>query len=280
MSAVALADRVAATLGTGVLDVVRLDGGEVGEVSRVDLADGRSVVAKTGDTPLTVEARMLEHLAGAGLPTPGTLYASDALLVLSYVPGDDDLTPAAERAAADALATLHGHSAEAFGFPFDTLSGRYRQHNPWTDSWPAFYREHRLVTVARAARDEGKLPGAAFERVRALAADLDALLPEPEPALVHGDVWRGNLRVDGDRVTFLDPACYYGHAEVDLAYADWTGTFGGAFLERYRERRGVDDGYEERRPVYELYPLLEHVRYFGAADYLDPTRTRLAELGY
>jgi fructosamine-3-kinase len=134
--------------------------------------------------------------------------------------------------------------------------------------------------VARAARDEGRLPDAAFERVRALAADLDALLCEPEPALLHGDVWRGNLRVDGDRVTFLDPACYFGHDELDLAYADWTETFGEAFRERYRERRGVDDGYEERRPVYQLYPLLEHVRYFGAADYLDPVRERLAALGY
>ena len=280
MSAVALEDRVAATLGVGVVDVTRLDGGQVGTVDRVDLADGRSVVAKTGETPLTVEARMLEHLRGAGLPTPGVLYASDALLVLSYVPGGDDLTPDAERDAADALARLHDRSAEAFGFPYDTLSGPYRPHNPWTHSWPAFFRDHRLMTVARAARDEGTLPDAAFERVETLAADLDALLCEPEPALLHGDVHRGNLRVADGRVTFLDPACYYGHAEVDLAYVDWTETFGGAFAERYRERRDVDDGYGERRPVYQLYPLLEHVRYFGAADYLEPTRNRLTDLGY
>jgi fructosamine-3-kinase len=278
---VAIERRVARALGVAATDATELEGGEVGRVHRVALGDGRTVVAKTGATPLTVEARMLRHLDDAGLPVPAVAYASDALLVLEFVPGSGSLAPAAERDAARHLAALHDRTADAYGFPFDTLSGPYHQPCPWTDDWPAFFGEHRLGHVARAARDEGALAPAAFERVDAVRADLDGLLPAaPTPSLLHGDVWAGNLVVRGGAVrAFLDPACSYGHAEVDLAYADWVG-FSAAFFEAYDDARGLAPGFEERRDAYALYPILEHVRYFGAPRYRDALDRTLAALGY
>ena len=42
--------------------------------------------------------------------------------------------------------------------------------------------------------------------------------PRRRAALLHGDLWTGNILVrDGRLVALIDPACYYGHAEVDLA---------------------------------------------------------------
>lgn len=278
----ALRTRVEDLTGTAVEAATDLDGGEVGRARRLDLADGRALVAKTGPTPLSVEGRMLRYLDDrTDLPVPAVHHAADDLLLLSFVPGDGAVTPAVERDAAERLAALHGATADAYGFPFDTLSGRLAQPNPWTESWTAFFREHRLLRVARAAREAGALPAALHERVRALAADLDAHLAEPAaPALVHGDVWRGNLVVrDGAVAAFLDPACYYGHREVELAYVAWTGTFGSAFLERYRELRPPAAGAAARRPVYELLPVLEHVEQFGAS-YLPAVRERLDALGY
>ena len=272
---------VASALGTDVDAAVELDGGEVGSVSRVTLADGRTVVAKRGATPLTVEARMLRVLDEHGLPVPGVEYASDALLVLEDLPGEGAVTPAVERTVARHLATLHDVTADRFGFPFDSLSGPYRKPNPWTDSWVPFYREQRLLPLARATRDECRLSPAAFDRLRALAADLDTLLPDDPPAsLIHGDVWAENLVVGEDGVTFLDPACAYVHAEVELAYVDFVG-FGDAFFETYRAERGIDGGFRERRrDVYALYPLLEHVRYFDEERYRDLLSAALDRLGY
>jgi fructosamine-3-kinase len=277
-----LRTRVADLTGAPVETVAPLEGGEVGRVRRLDLADGRALVAKTGPTPLSVEGRMLEYLAErTDLPVPAVHHAADDLLLLSFVPGDGAVTPAVERDAAERLAALHGTAATAYGFPFDTLSGALDQPNPWTGSWVEFFREHRLLHVARAARAAGALPVALHERVRALAAELDAHLVEPAaPALVHGDVWRGNLVVaDGAVAAFLDPACYYGHREVELAYVEWTDTFGRAFRERYRELRPPAAGAAGRRPVYELLPVLEHVEHFGAS-YLPAVRERLAALGH
>ncbi|WP_248299519.1 fructosamine kinase family protein [Halorhabdus amylolytica] len=260
-----------------------LDGGMIGQVHRVDLADGASVVAKTGETPLSVEASMLRYLeAHTDLPVPAVLSASDDLLVIEYVDGDSTITPAVEGDAADHLAALHDHTSEAFGFPFETLCGPLAQPNPWTDDWIAFFREHRLCRQARGAREEGPLDRERFERVQRVADDLSELLVEPdEPALIHGDVWRTNvLAADGEVRAFLDPAIYYAHPEVELAYVDWTDTFGDPFFERYRSRHPIEPGFfEHRRFVYRLYPLLVHVRLFGS-EYLPGVDATLTELGY
>jgi len=269
-----------------IADSAELDGGEVGSVHRIDLADGRRVVAKTAATDLRTEARMLRHLADHGLAVPEVLYAAEDLLVLEFVEGGSTITPSVERDLADRLAALHAESAPTFGFPIDTLTGKLALPNPREADWPTFFGEHRLGYMADCAVEEGLLPGADAERIDALVDDLPALLDhDPEPSLIHGDVWTENLVTDGESVrAFLDPACYHADPEVELAYIDWTGTGGEAFFERYRERAagpdgGLPDGVIERRPVYRLLPLLVHLRHFGA-EYREPIRETLAELGY
>jgi fructosamine-3-kinase len=340
---------VGVALDATVRDWTELDGGEVGRVIRVDLGndstDGtgshrpaETVVAKTGSTPLTVEARMLAVLRDAGVPVPEVYHASDALLVLEHVRGatPTDPSPAVEREIArhvaemhatdpdslgclatapgslDPVATARGATAR-YGFPFDTLSGPYHQPNGWHADWPEFFAERRLRHVAVATRDEGSLPEPLFERVEQLCDELDGLLPTtPDPALLHGDLWHENVLVaegnegtgagagdDGAAVTaFLDPACSFGHAEVDLAYADWVG-FGDAFFGAYDEAVGAGTGgsdtgesdrcesagidaafWETRRDVYVCYPLVEHVRYFDGESYRVELDETLARLGY
>ncbi len=276
-------ERIAEAVGSTPTDRVELDGGMIGTVYRVDLADGRRLVAKVGDTPLSVEAAMLRYLATeSDLPVPEVFHASDDLLVIEYVDGESQITPAVERDAADHLAALHGVTADAFGFERDTLTGPVRQPNPWTDSWTDFFRDERIRHVADLGRADGSLPPSLADRVESFAADLDALLVEPEsPSLIHGDAWRTNILVRDGRVTaFLDPAVYYAHPEVELAYIDWTGTFGEVFFDRYRDHRSIADGFfSRRRHAYAVYPLLVHVYLFGG-QYVGSLQRTLGSVGY
>ncbi|UWG50418.1 putative aminoglycoside phosphotransferase [Halalkaliarchaeum sp. AArc-CO] len=253
----------------GEIDAVReLDGGMIGVVERVDLADGRTLVAKTGETPLSVEGRMLSYLRDRGLPVPTVHHANDELLLMDFIEGCSRLSPAIERDAAERLAALHDHGARGFGFPFDTLTGPVEQPNPWTDDWARFYIRHRVGHVLELSREAGTIDDALANRVEAAVDVAAAAIDRPvDPGLIHGDVWRTNLLAsDGQLVAFLDPACYYADPEIELAYADWTGTFGEAFFDRYDEVRGIDPGFfERRRFVYRLYPLLVHVHLFGAS---------------
>lgn len=52
--------------------------------------------------------------------------------------------------------------------------------------------------------------------------------------------------------------------EIELAFGTLFGTFGPAFFRRYGELRPLRPGFfEVRRDLYNLYPLLVHVRLFG-----------------
>lgn len=279
-------DRIAAALGSRVVAAAPLPGGVTGRVERVDLADGRRVVAKTAPTPLTVEARMLRHLADrSSLPVPVVLYARDDLLLLPFVPGTDPVTPAVERDLADHLAALHDATTDRFGFPFDTTAGPLPKPNPWTDSWPAFVRDHRLRYYAALAASEVGFPDGLLDRLWRLGDRLPDLLDDPSaPALLHGDVWYENLVVDGERVAaFLDPACYYGHPEAEVTYVLWTETAGEAFLGRYREQAGLASGFETRRRVYEVVFYCQQAWWFADVgrreEMVAAVRDRLDRLG-
>ena len=110
------------------------------------------------------------------------------------------------------------------------LIGPLPQPNPQMDRWIPFFRDHRLLAMARAAQAEGKLPAQLLIRLERLAERLDTYLSEPRhPSLLHGDLWTGNVLVRGQRIAgFVDPAIYCGHPEIELAFTTMFGTFGPA----------------------------------------------------
>ncbi len=255
-------------LGGRVLRERSLGGGCVGDVRLVELEDGRRVVCKLGSPGggLDIEGAMLGDLGGR-LPVPGVLLASDDLLIMEHVEHDGVLGAGGERHAAELLAALHANEHDRYGYASDTLIGGLRQVNPWEESWAAFFGEHRLVFMAREAHGAGRLSERTLGRVEGLArGPLAEIVGEAgPPSLIHGDVWGGNVLAHGGRIAaFIDPAIYFGDAEIELAFITLFGTFGEAFFERYHELRPIRPGFfETRRDLYNLYPLLVHTRLFG-----------------
>ena len=262
-----------------------LAGGCVGEVYRVSAA-GRDVVVKVDRRSrplLDIEGRMLRCLAEhSSLPVPGVLLAEPDLLVMEFVEGESRFNRAAQEHAARLLAALHGVEAPAFGLGWETLIGGLPQPNPWTPSWIDFFRDARLLHMADRALAEGVMPAPLHRRLRAFAERLGDWLEEPErPALLHGDVWTTNVLARDGRVTaFIDPAVYYGHPEVELAFITLFNTFGDSFFDAYHALRPIRPGFFElRRDIHNLYPLLVHARLFGSS-YLDGVERVIARLGF
>lgn len=273
-------------LGQPVKRLSALSGGCVGEVYRVWLENGDSVVAKVDqrrNAVLEIEGFMLQYLRDhSSLPVPTVMYSSPTVLIMEYIEGGSTFPVAAERHAAELLAALHTITADQFGLEQDTLIGGLHQPNPWTASWIEFFRDQRLLFMGREALQSGQLPRTVFSRLEKFAERLDEWIEEPDhPSLIHGDVWTTNVLSHQGRITgFIDPAIYYGHPEIELAFTTLFHTFGQAFFTRYQELKPIKPGFFEiRRDLYNLYPLLVHVRLFGGG-YVGSVSGILSRIGF
>lgn len=285
MSEKIVAEGVEASLGERLLSARPMGGGCIGEVYRAELSDGSVVVAKVdreGESHLEREAFMLRYLReNSELPVPEVYHGSETLLLMQFVEGSSRFPDGAERHAAGLLAELHGIEVDSYGFERDTLIGNLNQPNPHSENWVDFFREQRLLYLARVAHDAGRLPPGDLKRVERLAERLEDLIGEPKPpALIHGDVWSGNVLAKGDGITaFLDPAIYHADPEIELAFINMFNSFGEPFFERYEEIRGIREGFfETRRDLYTLYPLLVHTYFFGGS-YLGSVQNILSRFG-
>lgn len=286
MNSSPVAARLNTLLGTPPRRLQPLTGGMIGEVYRVDLADGRTLVAKVAQSTaahLSIEGYMLRYLREhSRLPVPEVLHAEDTLLLMTYVEGKSHLGPSEQAHAADLLADLHGITQTGFGLERDTLIGPLPQPNPLTASWIDFFRDQRLRSMAQIAHEQGPLPGSLRSRIDRLSARLENWLLEPDqPSLIHGDLWTTNVLTRNGRVVgFIDPAIYYGHAEIELAYMRLFHSFGAPFFDRYQQLRPLEPGFfEERSDLYNLYPLLVHVRLFGGS-YIQMVDAALRRFGF
>jgi fructosamine-3-kinase len=269
-----VATAVARALGVAVGASHPIGGGDVGEGWRLELADGRTVYAKTraGAPPgiFAAEAAGLRWIgAASALPVPEVLAVADGpdddppVLVLPWIQsgrhqGDED-------AFGRGLAVLHRVGAASYGFSRNGFIGPLPLDNRTAATWAAFYWERRIEPFLRMAVDAGAIDLDDAEIVSELEDQLDDLVGPPEPiARLHGDLWSGNvLWADDGRPWLIDPSAYGGRREVDLAMLALFGGLGPRVFASYQETWPLSDGYEDRVALYQIYPLLVHAVLFG-----------------
>ncbi len=280
-----LSERIQQIFDQPVQNLSPLSGGCIAEVYRADLGDGRSIVIKTGNrnNGLDIEAKMLRYLYDhTKLPIPKVYHSDDRMLIMAHLPSGGTLNGAAEEHAADLIASLHDISAPCFDFEMDTLIGGQHQPNSKSLKWIDFFRDHRLLYMAREAYKIKHLPLKTLKSLEDFSAKMETRLPEPNASsLVHGDLWGGNILCKDNKITgLIDPAIYFAHAEIELAFTTLFSTFDDRFFRRYQEHRPLAPGFfEERLDIYNLYPLLVHVRLFGGY-YVSQVEQTLRRFGF
>ncbi|CCH56326.1 Fructosamine/Ketosamine-3-kinase [Fibrisoma limi BUZ 3] len=163
------------------------------------------------------------------------------------------------------LALLHSHTQPKFGLAFDNYIGSLPQSNTPTASGFDFFFDQRLLPQAGMALYKGLLPKEMYDALLRLRERLPDLLPSERPALLHGDLWSGNVLVTEDgQPALIDPAVYYGFREAELAFTKLFGGFDQRFYDAYDESFPLEDGFDERISIYNLYPLLVHTNLFGS----------------
>ena len=253
----------------------RVGGGCINECYRVSMGGASAflkVNAESHADAFAAEADGLQALQAAGVRTPRPashgVAAGRAYLLLEYL----DLTgPRDFVALGKMLAAAHRRHGARFGWERDNYIGANAQHNAWSENWTQFWRERRLAPQVALARMNG------FDLE---SAGLDTVLAghEPEPSLLHGDLWSGNAGFGPEGPVVFDPAVYYGDREADLAMTELFGGFPAEFYAAYQQAYPLPAGYAKRKHLYNLYHLLNHLNIFGGS-YLPQVKAALRLLG-
>ncbi len=206
-----------------------------------------------------IEAPLAAHLS--------PLASVDGFILLEWLAAP----PRADRGRAGeilgaALAALHRSTADAYGLDHDNYIGATPQPNGWSASWLEFFRERRLRFQAGLAQRGGLLGRERERRIERLLERLDRWIDDAtvRPSLLHGDLWGGNFIVGpGGAPALIDPAVSYGDREADLAFTTLFGGFPESFCRAYESAWPLPAGWHERRDLYNLYHLLNHLNLFG-----------------
>lgn len=259
-------------LNADIAHFERLSGGDICDTTRLATTDGREMCVKQHDSAprdfFIAEATGLAAIRDTHtVRVPEVYEVREHFIAMEYIaPGRraDDYW----QRLGEGLARMHRTPAPGFGFSIDNYCGRTPQPNPETPSGHEFFAEHRLMYQGRLAHEQGHLGSRELDSLERLCTRLPTLIPEQPPALIHGDLWGGNIHCDEQgHPVLIDPATHYGWAEAEIAMTRLFGGFAPEFYEHYLAENPLESGWRERTALYNLYHLLNHLNLFGSSYY-------------
>ncbi len=164
------------------------------------------------------------------------------------------------------LGELHLKSAESnpkmFGFPVEGFIGTTDQKKGLEDNWIDCFLNLRIIPQILSLKSrilDKEIINKVKEKIKS-----ELLNHKPINALVHGDLWSGNVGMDknGKGVIF-DPASWWADNEVDIAMTKLFGGFRKEFYEEYHRIFPIKNGFEKRIIIYNFYHILNHANMFG-----------------
>jgi protein-ribulosamine 3-kinase len=174
-----------------------------------------------------------------------------------------------------ALAQLHSARWDRFGLETHGYWGSLYQDNSPLADWPNFFWERRIAPRLSAAVDSGNLPRDLVPQIEKLSSRLQWLCgPKVEPCLLHGDAHQNNFLSTAKGPVMIDPAAYYGHPEIDLAYVDFFAPVSDELFLGYQEMAPLDPGFVQRRDLWRIPGWLGMVQVDGP-QHLDKLTTAL-----
>tara|TARA_Y100000589_G_scaffold332297_1_gene391320 strand:- start:7058 stop:7906 length:849 start_codon:yes stop_codon:yes gene_type:complete len=166
------------------------------------------------------------------------------------------------------LAKLHRISNDKFGLDHNNYIGSLVQNNSFENEWSSFYCNNRILNLTKIARNKKLIDKKDCALIDQLCIDIKNIIPEAKPSLIHGDLWSGNLLCnENNQPVLIDPAVYYGHPEMDWSMLALFGDYPESAFKKYKEVYPLENGFNERKKIHQLYPLLVHLILFGRQYY-------------
>ncbi len=206
------------------------------------------------------------NILGETIHTPKVLGSCQHSLILEWIEVANN--PKLQTQMGLELAQLHRHTTKYFGFAFDNKIGQIPQLNGVNQNvsnWIEFYWQYRLLYQIELAKQNKLINNNEYQQLLEVESVLPNLLDNNiKPALLHGDLWSGNVLSGKNHPYFIDSASYYGHREMDFALTFMFGGFSNEFYQSYNSVYPLDADFDKRKPLYMLYHYLNHLNIFGS----------------
>ena len=175
------------------------------------------------------------------------------------------------------IAQLHTTKFSHFGADYDNYIGLLPQKNAYRSSFADFFWEMRILPQLELAIKKHHFTLNELGSIEHASKQWTDIFPVEDPVLIHGDLWAGNIFTDSEgNAGILDPAVYFGHREMEIAFTHLFGGFEPSFYQAYSEILPISPGFEQRKRLYQLYPVLVHVNLFGG-NYVNQARAIIKE---
>jgi fructosamine-3-kinase len=269
-----LREKINEFLDNPVDGVSSVSGGDINQAAKVTDKEGQTFFLKWNDSspddmfPKEEKGLTLLRSAESGLHIPkviGTGVTEDGtgFILMTFI-SEGSPQANSHQEFGKKLAMLHQNTSDQYGLDYDNYIGRLPQSNTWHDDWIEFFINERLKPQVQMALDDNLFSPEITDHFQRLYKDLPGLLPDEPASLLHGDLWSGNYHFDQDgRPVILDPAVYYGHREIEIAFTQLFGGFSAEFYDAYQNAFPLEPNFDERTELYNLYPLLVHTNMFG-----------------
>lgn len=173
---------------------------------------------------------------------------------------------------AHALCELHSRTQPQFGWSSSNYIGSVVQYNQLKQTWAEFYATQRIMPLVEQLFNNKSLSINDVHATEKLCLNIVNIFPDEAPALLHGDLWAGNLMAvhsmsagANNIPAVFDPAVYFGHREMDIGMTILFGGYDLQFYNLYNEIFPLEKDWNKRVPLTHLYPLLVHAVLFGGS---------------
>lgn len=246
-----------------------LSGGCINNAVKLETEQGSFFLKYNQNTPsniFEIEARGLEMLSNTQIITiPKVVAFQKDYLLLEFIDSSIKSNDYWE-VLGFKLAKLHQNTNNYFGLDHNNYIASLPQNNEEIEDGLTFLIEKRFRVQASLAMYNHLIDSKFYQKFDLFYQKLPHILPNEKSALLHGDLWSGNIMVDNlGNPVLIDPAIYYGFREMELAFTQLFGGFDKRFYKAYQETFPLEKDFKKRVEIYNLYPLLVHLNLFGTS---------------